>query len=126
MELTEIAKIALGSIGILVVIFKAARITNKIESFDEKFASIDRRFELLDHKLDAMDKKFEARFDKVDEKLASLDKGQNELRIQVGKLETRVEERTLRVVHTTREIKPDPFHFGALPYQEESVAKNAT
>ena len=76
------------------------------DKMDNGFLSVDKRLEKIDSKLDA------------------LEKGQSDLRVQLGKLETRVEERTLRVVHTTKEIRPDPAHFGSLNIQEEKTTRN--
>ena len=41
------------------------------------------------------------RFEKIDAKLEKIDRDITDLKVQVGKLETRVEERTLRVIHST-------------------------
>jgi hypothetical protein len=79
---------------------------------DKKFDSIDKRFESMDKKFESrfesMDKKFESRFESMDKKfdskfeilfseLKEIRKDINRIELQVGKLETRVEERTLRV-----------------------------
>lgn len=45
-----------------------------------------------------IDKKFDAVMDEIKE----MKKDINAINVQIGKLETRVEERTLRVVHTQR------------------------
>lgn len=105
MEMTAVQLINLllgsgGLLGLLIVIFRSGKIVQKIESMDK-------------------------RLDKMDETLHSLDKGQSEIRIQLGKLETRVEERTFRVVQTTKEIRPDPAHLGSLNLHEEKTTRNA-
>lgn len=99
-----------GIVGVCIVIFRFGKLVQKIDSMNDKmdngFLSVDKRLEKIDSKLDA------------------LEKGQSDLRVQLGKLETRVEERTLRVVHTTKEIRPDPAHFGSLNIQEEKTTRN--
>lgn len=41
------------------------------------------------------------RFEKIDAKLEKIDRDITDMKVQMGKLETRVEERTLRVIHAT-------------------------
>ena len=53
------------------------------------------RWSRLDKRFDNIDK----RFDNISTELKDIGKDITDLKVQVGKLETRVEERTLKVVH---------------------------
>lgn len=78
---TEIFQCIVGSgglIGICFVIFRTGKIVQNIENIAKEVKEIS-------------------------QKVGELEKGQTEMRVQLGKLETRVEERTLRVIHQTKE-----------------------
>lgn len=105
-------------IGVLVIIVRVGKLVQKIEHMGE-------RIEHLDKKIDNVNKNLSEKIDATNERLSALEKGQTEMRVQLGRVETRVEERTLRVIHTTKEIKPDPFHLGDITLQQEKVVKNA-
>lgn len=96
MTAAEIWGMILGSGGIIaafVLIFKMGR----------GFQRVETAIESMDRKIDKLD----ARVGKIEECLT-------EMRVQIGKLETRVDERTLRVVHTikdkTRTPDPEPIY----------------
>jgi uncharacterized Ntn-hydrolase superfamily protein len=77
MEIENIIQIIIGSggvLGIAFLVFRTGRIVEKIESSDKKISEIK---------------------DDIKEVRRTL----NLIEIQIGKLETRVEERTLRVIH---------------------------
>ncbi len=81
METIEIIQLLIGSAGLIGVgglIFRTGKIVQNIENI-------------------AKDVK------EISQKVGELEKGQTEMRVQLGKLETRVDERTLRVIHQTKE-----------------------
>lgn len=90
MQITGIEAINLlvgsGSLlGVVLIIFRSGKLIQKIENMNDKIDNFNKN--LNESVSDRMNK----RFDKVDERLSALEKGQTELRVQLGKLETRVE-----------------------------------
>jgi hypothetical protein len=80
----EIFILCLGGGGILSILSMALTI-------GRGFGKIDQRLENIEHKIE-----------KLDGKIEKLESTIGTMAIQLGKLETRVEERTLRVIHGSK------------------------
>lgn len=120
----EIIKIALGSagflgtaIGIGVMIFKTGKIVQRIDTIEKKvdygFKKVEERFEKVDERFQKMEEKFDKKFIELEEKMDSkfekmeqkmdsrfrkLEDNLPTISIAIGKLEVRLEERTLRTL----------------------------
>ena len=88
MTTVEIIELILGSgglIGICIVIFRMGKIVQNIETLDENCKK---------------------NFSEMRADIKEIRQGINVIEVQIGKLETRVEERTLRVVQPNYEKEP--------------------
>lgn len=77
METTEIFQILIGSgglLGIIILVFRTGKIVEKVENSDKKISEIK-------------------------DDIKDIKRALGNMEVQIGKLETRVEERTLRVIH---------------------------
>lgn len=109
-----------GSVGAIIgggFAWMWSRLDKRFDFIDRKFEQVDKRFEHMEHKfeqkIDQLDKKFEQRIDQMDKKfeqkidqiITKMDQTNFQLssiNMQIAKLETRVEERTLRVIHVEK------------------------
>ncbi|HEY5236091.1 MAG TPA: hypothetical protein VIJ14_07935 [Rhabdochlamydiaceae bacterium] len=83
MEIIDIATFVVGSgfgYGFVLMIFRSGKILQKIEAMDKKIDGIELKIDKLDRKLEVLNDR-------------------------LTRLEVRVEERTLRVIHTGTENK---------------------
>lgn len=81
----------------------------RFEAVDRRFEAVEKKFEAVDKRFDTMDKKFEIidrKLEALDDRFESMQYDIHGLAMQLGKLETRVEERTLRVVHADYDKTP--------------------
>lgn len=91
-----------GLLGIAYLVFKLGRLTQKIDS---EFHYIGNKFVDVEKKMDSRFLDLEKKIDKVIVGLEELKKDVTSLDMRLGKLEVRVEERTLRVIHVPHEDK---------------------
>jgi hypothetical protein len=103
----------IGSIGAIIgggLAWMWTRIDKKFDHVDKRFEQMDKKFEQkfeqidkkFEQRFEQIDKKFEQRFDQVDKKFEQVNTQLTTLNVQIAKLETRVEERTLRVIHVEK------------------------
>jgi peptidoglycan hydrolase CwlO-like protein len=113
MTTVEIIQLFIGSgglIGIVFLFFRMGKFAQKVENLENsviefkgqvKSAFLDTS-DQIDKKFDELDK----RFDKIETDIKELDHSLTNIKVQIGKLETRVEERTLRVVQPDYDRTP--------------------
>lgn len=101
----EIIQLFIGSgglIGILIIAFHMGKFSNKIESMDKKIDQLENALEKKIHKVETAisdyNKMHQQEFDFLKQETKEMQRTLHNIQVQVGKLETRVEERTLRVV----------------------------
>ena len=98
-------------LGIATVIFKAGKFTQKFEDFqvfvDQRFKEVNGKLVSIDERFNKMDEKIDKGFERLETKIDAQSAKIVMIEITLGKLETRVEERTLRVVHVDKRINED-------------------
>lgn len=113
-------QIFLGSAGILGFILMFFWVGKWFGKIDERFNRIDEKFKSIDENFKTMDEKSEGRFkimgDRIDDKFRQLEDKINDISRNISSiksalviLETRVEERTLKVVYTQRQFEDKVF-----------------
>lgn len=87
-----------GFVGIAYLVFKIGSLVERIKNNEKKQEAFEKN---IDDRFNKMDEKFH----RLDERLGRIESALTIISVQIGKLETRVEERTLRVVHVSRDEK---------------------
>lgn len=83
-----------GIFGILYLIFKMGRFTQKLDNFivatGQRFEKVDKQFEKVDNQMDIQSKKIEQQFEKVDRQFEKINTELKEIRKDLSEVKERI------------------------------------